>query len=281
MKYFIIDNFLDRDLCNKIINDFNEPNLAKKFLLIHGNRKFFSSSSLEFNDLISNSEHFKNLTDKLNSKEFLEMCLKKFDIEVNKFSLENFFKKQQIGKFHKIYKNGNNKSVGSLSATSLIKFALFKYSRFLIRKIKFSKFFYPNKKPVELLYDFSKAGNGYSREIHRDSDSRLIVFLLYLNELPENSERKGGNLDIYKLIQGPTKTVQPDKNNCEKIKSIKPEIGKLVVFLNDNESFHAVSEMKNHPGYRYFMYGGFTLLGQKNPYITNKSKLPTEFHIYD
>ena len=65
------------------------------------------------------------------------------------------------------------------------------------------------------------------------------------------------------------------------IKSIIPEAGKLVVFLNENNSFHGVTEMKNYSDFRYFVYGSFTMLSQKNPHITNKSKSATEFHIYE
>ena len=52
------------------------------------------------------------------------------------------------------------------------------------------------KSSVELLYDYSVSGKSYNREIHRDSDSRLIVFLLYLNEFDE--KEKGGNLIFLK-----------------------------------------------------------------------------------
>ena len=41
--------------------------------------------------------------------------------------------------------------------------------------------------------------------------------------------------------------------NCTKIENIKPEPGKLIVFLNESESFHGVEEMKNHSDYRYFI----------------------------
>ena len=131
------------------------------------------------------------------------------------------------------------------------------------------------------MYDFSKAGNGYSREIHRDSDQRIVVFILYLNSASEKDNHQGGNFDIYKLIDGEKSIAKPDIKNCEKVKSIRPEQGKLIVFLNENNSFHGVSEMKNHSDFRYFIYGSFTLLSQKSPFITNKSKLDTEFHIYD
>ena len=134
---------------------------------------------------------------------------------------------------------------------------------------------------MELLYEFTKAGNGYSREIHRDTDNRIVVFLLYLNNAPTNIDHQGGNFDVYKLIEGNKNIVKPDEKSCKKIESIKPETGKLVVFLNENDSFHGVCEMKNHSDFRYFVYGSFSLLSQKNPYITNKTKLVTDFHIYE
>ncbi len=36
---------------------------------------------------------------------------------------------------------------------------------------------------------------GYVREIHRDSDARHVVFLLYLNDFPEKGE--GGELNLF------------------------------------------------------------------------------------
>ena len=47
---------------------------------------------------------------------------------------------------------------------------------------------------MELLYDYSISPNGYFREIHRDSDARTIVFLIYLNDL--SSEGTGGDLKL-------------------------------------------------------------------------------------
>ena len=108
-----------------------------------------------------------------------------------------------------------------------------------------------------------------------------MVFLIYLNSPSTTDEHLGGDFDIYKLINSAKSTVYPDKKDCKKIQSIKPETGKLIVFLNNDESFHGVEEMKNHSDYRHFIYGGFTLLNQKNPYITNKTSVDTEFHLYE
>lgn len=281
MKYFIEENFLNNSTCENIIRDFESSNFSKDSYKIHGNRNFFSSTSIEINTFIQESEYFKKLIQKINSKKFLSDCLEKLNVDSSQFILKNFYKKNKISSQYLKYKKLSSQSVGTLKPLTLIKVALYKFYIDLLRKIKFSKIFYFQKKPVELLYDFSKAGNGYSREIHRDSDSRLLVILIYLNDFPKGDFYEGGNFEIYKLIDGSKEVAQPNKKDCKIINTVKPKQGKLVVFLNDNESFHAVSKMTNHSGYRYFIYGGFTLLNQKNPFITNTSRLDTEFHFYD
>ena len=68
------------------------------------------------------------------------------------------------------------------------------------------------------------------------------------------------------------------------LQSIKPKPGQLIVFLNDNNSFHGVEKMKNHSQSRDFIYGGYTILSGKNPFIKSnffKMESRTGFHIYD
>lgn len=281
MKYFSIDNFINKDLCEKLIKSSDIHNFSKNKTLIHGQRQFISSSDEEFHNLLNNSNEWKDLEKKINSPKFLEFCLDKLELNNKKFSLVNFFNYKNLTHIQKLYKKISSTKNKLIPTKTLIKYSILRIYRDLFRKIKFSKLFYPNKSAVELLYDYSKAGNGYSREIHRDSDNRLIVFILYLNAPSKSDNHVGGDFDIYKLINGEKNIAQPDRKNCEKIENIKPEPGKLIVFLNESESFHGVEEMKNHSDYRYFIYGSFTLLNQKNPYIDNKSKLPTEFHLYD
>ena len=136
------------------------------------------------------------------------------------------------------------------------------------------------KLPVELLYDYSTALNGYKREIHRDSDNRVIVFLLYLNSI--SKEAKGGSLDIYKLKDKNNKEFvsQPNDEDCVLVETVKPDYGKLLIFQNSDISYHAVSEMENNKIVRHFLYGGFTILKGKNPFINNSKKFKTPFRIY-
>ena len=118
-------------------------------------------------------------------------------------------------------------------------------------------------------------------EIHRDSDSRTIVFLLYLNKLTEGAS--GGELCLHKYKQKNSKIPsQPQIKDCELIERIPPMPGRLVVFLNTHESLHSVNVMKNHSGFRHFLYGSFTLLGKKNNLIKDSiGDLKTNFTIFE
>lgn len=279
MKYFVVENFTDHEDCKKLINDAKKLTNNSNFYKYHGNREDLASSSLAYNQLLLESTNWKNLAKKLNSKEFFETCCNKLGLDSDKFYIKDFFKLNSPTLNQKRYKMMSNLKVNLISNKSLLKYLAYRFYRDLLRKIKFSKLFNISKKPLELLYNYAKAGNGYSREIHRDSDSRLIVFILYLNELSENG--KGGTLDFYKLIKEDKNLATPSYDSCEKVDSIKPGLGKLVIFLNEDDSYHAVSEMKNYEGSRYFIYGSFTLLSSRNQFIKNKSKLSTDYHNYE
>ncbi len=281
MKYFSVDNFISTKICKKLIQASSSKKKIINKTKIHGGRQFLSSTDIEFYNLLKNSKDWRNLVNKINSEKFLISCLKKFNLEEKNFCLVNFFKYKNLTNTQKSFKKLSSKEARLISTKNLILYSLIRVYRDYLRKFKFSRVFYPNKSPVELLFDYSKAGNGYSREIHRDSDNRLLVFILYLNSPSKKGNHKGGNFDIYKLIKGDQNVSFPDKKNCKKIDSIEPRPGKLIIFLNDNNSFHGVEMMKNHSESRHFIYGGFTLLNKKNPYIKNNSKIATEFHLYD
>ena len=164
-----------------------------------------------------------------------------------------------------------------MGSLNLIFYQFFKLYRTLTRYLKF---YFSSKNYIELIYDYSKSPNGYKREIHRDSDSRTIVFLIYLNRLSDKGE--GGNLRLYKYSKELQKIPsRPKEEECELIEDILPETGKLITFLNSYDSLHDVSEMKNHDGYRHFLYGSFTLLAKKNPLLKkSKGGLKTNFNSF-
>lgn len=276
MKYFVIDNFISNELCEKLI--FDATKVQNDHIKVLNDRMLLPSTSISFSNLKKNSLNWKKLDDHLSSQKFLQELCKKLNINDENYIVTNFFQKSTYSKLHNIYKHMNNNKVVNVSTFGLIFYFFFRLFRNLTRIFKY-KFSYQNY--VELLYDYSKSPNGYFREIHRDSDSRTVVFLLYLNELDKGAT--GGELNFYefkdKNIKIPS---QPSYEECNLIKSIPPKAGRLVAFLNSHDSLHSVSLLKNHEGYRHFLYGSFTLLGKKNPLIKNNTNsLKTNFNIFD
>ena len=95
--------------------------------------------------------------------------------------------------------------------------------------------------------NYSLALKGYKLNTHTDKKTRMIVFLLYLNEL----EDKGGDLEIYSQNKSPHKKFSIER-------SFKPKAGKLIIFLSNPISFHNVSKIEKENTKRYFCYGAYT-----------------------
>jgi Rps23 Pro-64 3,4-dihydroxylase Tpa1-like proline 4-hydroxylase len=277
MNYKILENFIDKKSCLELIDD------AKKYshndhLKVQNERLILPSSSINFLNLIKKSNAWNNLHKYLNSQNFLKKLQDELKIQDQKLLVTNFFFKKEPNYLLKKYKFLNSKKISTIGTINLFFYIIFKFYRFLERKIRFS---FTSKKFVELLYDYSISPNGYYREIHRDSDARTIVFLIYLNDL--QNDGSGGELNLYKFNKDGTKIPsQPNENDCILLKSIPPKTGTLVTFLNSHDSLHAVSKMKNHNNLRHFLYGSFTLLGKKNNFLKNSvGSLKTNFNIFE
>jgi hypothetical protein len=277
MHYKILENFLNKEFCESLINDANTFS-KNDHISVLNNRLILPSSSLSFLNLLKKSPSWKKLHTRLNSQIFLDTLLNQLNLKKKDFTVTNFFFNEKPNILQKKYKHLNSKSISTIGNINLAFYIFYKFYRFFIRKIKYT---FSIKNYVELLYDFSKSPNGYKREIHRDSDSRTIVFLIYLNEL--NNSGSGGDLKLhhYKNLNVMVPS-QPKESECDTVKTIPPKIGRLVTFLNSYDSLHSVSEMKDYDGYRYFLYGSFTLLGKKNNFVKNSiSNLKTNFNIFE
>ena len=130
-----------------------------------------------------------------------------------------------------------------------------------------------------MLFDISLAGNGYKREIHRDSDNRVFVFILYLSELDDKGN--GGNIRFYSSQNTDESTImnaQPSKDEVRYVSSIKPKKNRLVVCLNSERSFHDVDKMEQYQTKRLFCIGYPTMLNK--PLIKLRNSLKTEFSLH-
>ena len=277
MHYKILENFLNKEFCESLINDANTFS-KNDHISVLNNRLILPSSSLSFLNLLKKSPSWKKLHTRLNSQIFLDTLLNQLNLKKKDFTVTNFFFNEKPNILQKKYKHLNSKSISTIGNINLTFYIFYKFYRFFIRKIKYT---FSIKNYVELLYDFSKSPNGYKREIHRDSDSRTIVFLIYLNELDKDG--LGGDLKLHQYKKTNSMIpAQPSAEDCSLIQTIPPKTGRLVTFLNSHDSLHSVSEMNNFNGFRYFLYGSFTLLGKKNSFLKKiKNNLKTNFNIFE
>ena len=121
---------------------------------------------------------------------------------------------------------------------------------------QFLPFLYKNKFYLEM--DFSIAEKNYSREPHHDKHSRILSFLLYLNT---TNIKSGGSLEIYKYKNDNNNFYErfPKKDDLELFTKIKPEFGKLIVFLSSPDSIHGVENFNSFQDEkRIFLYGSYS-----------------------
>ncbi len=283
MKYKIIDNFIDKELCKELVS--NAKKLENQIFnenIIHGGRNFISSTSDDFSKLKSFSESWKSFSKYLESHEFAEFTFSQLDLKISPYQFVNFYKSKDSPSFIRKKKKFNSKKINLLSSKRILWFVFMRFLYRVYLNFKLIRFFFTNKNPLELLYDFSIAHDGYSLPIHRDTDSRIVIFLIYLNDVSEESE--GGNFNIFKL-----KSIKnffpsnPNFSDCNLVKSIGPKSGRAIFLDGSMDSYHSVDKMINHKNKRYFIYGSFTSLINKNNMIDyNKTnKFNTEFNLYE
>lgn len=277
IQYKAQKSFLKEDFCKNLVQEgktFFDNNISGGDV-IHGGRNFIPNSSLDWHDLCEKNESWKKLNKKLNSQEFLDYVSGLFDQNNEQYKCIKLYTKKRN------FSANLNQKVKISGFKTLLGAMVYKSYLFFTRHlISFFNSIFRRKVSLELLIDFSIASKGYTREVHRDSNNRKFVFLIYLNSLSSSAE-EGGEFVTWKLKENKDyKSGRPNPNDCEVIEKISPEPGKLIVFKNDNFSFHSVSKMTSVEN-RYFIYGGFTQLSGKNKFMEKYDySMKTEFNIY-
>ena len=299
----IIDDFISIQDCEKLIHDGENfiKSQAQSNSVIHGGRVMIPFSSNKFNDLIKQSKAwdqfsrifrdrcFKFILNEINNiqnlSEISKSSIEEFKLtELQKKETFNILSKFNFGNIEKKYSALLEYKISSIPPYKLFFVSLIRLlDTYFRRLISFKEYLF-RKRPLIPLFDYSFSSNGYGREIHRDSDNRLIVVLLYLNNLDQST--LGGDLEIYKIKKEKIKQniypPQPSKKDCDLEYIIKPKRGRLVMFVNQFNSYHGVSEMINDTRGRHFIYGGFTY--PSSLFVNKKrvlnTKLKTEMFLY-
>ena len=137
MNYKILENFIDANLCSKLINDANIF-AENDHIQVLNNRLLLPSSSLSFLNLLNKSESWQKLHDQLNSQNFLNTLLESLNLDKQDFSVTNFFFNYKPHKIQKRYKELNSKNISTIGNINLIFYILYKFYRFIKRKSKYS-----------------------------------------------------------------------------------------------------------------------------------------------
>jgi len=228
-----IDHFIDKKsckiLCTEIdkFSDFDD--------LVMNGRFRVNKGSNNFKKYLKNSPYLFSLFKKLNNKKtFLYMN-----------SLLNKKKEDYIW-YNEI--KDYNFSENNFSEQS---FNIFKNLR---RSGIISNFITPN---IFLDMDFSKSKKGYFRTAHRDRDTRIISFLIYLNTI---SKKDGGQFQVFDLKKK-TEILQrfPNPKSVIEKKNFSPKSGQLFFFLSSPNSYHGVKKFLSKTKNRIFIYGSFTM----------------------
>lgn len=271
MNFKIIDDFVEKRDCDILINDLNKLDEKNHQFLMHGGRNSIPITSKSWKNLTDKFSSWKKLNDKLFSKDFYYNAFNLIKLNKKKYYLSDIIRSKK----NYIFENARynlDKTSRFISIKQLI--IVITYLIYIKLKIHFSFLinkFFKKKLTIELLGDLSIASKGYSREIHRDSDNRICVFLLFLNEISD----EGGKLKFFEYKKNDKFPSKPKEEDCQPVNIIDPKPGRLVIFENTLDAYHSVSEMKSQEK-RFFMYGAFTqLLNDKKSKMNN-----TEFNYY-
>jgi len=116
---------------------------------------------------------------------------------------------------------------------------------------------------VALSFDISIANDGYTREVHRDSDSRIAAMVVYLDDF---SARDGGSFLVHKHKVSKSMDEyepQPASGNVVVAREYRPKSNLGLLFLNVPNAYHSVPVIQNARGFRKFFYLGISLVGKK------------------
>jgi 2OG-Fe(II) oxygenase superfamily len=277
--YLVHEGFLDVGRCQKLIDDAELFSNSSSRREVMGGRALLPNTSSAFRDLLNSSAEWRNLEKRLNSPEFLAMLVNTLELKVHYAPTDVYTNRS--GRLAPLIErcreslqntplvNASSRQVGALFLLRIVHVL----RRVLLGTIARLR----GQVACELLYDYSRARIGYVREIHRDSDARDVVFLIYFNS---TAASEGGALRLHRLTPGVQSVPRPDPDDCLLEREIVPEVGTLVAFENTAIAYHSVQMITGANTQRHFVYGAVTRLVGRNTHLHGKTRLETDWRIY-
>ena len=232
--HLIIEEFISQKFAQELKNEIlNFDNFDDTVMV---NRQRINKGSKNFEKILSSSINIKKIYEFLNNDNTFKTLL-------------NFFKADKLNwKFNNNYKSFSKDYFGKQQdsiSENIIKFLA-------------NKNFIGTKLNLDI--DFSVSGKGYYRGPHRDRDTRVLNFLLYLNNFNLND---GGAFEIFDYEKNHETNQHdyprfPEAKHVKISKTVQPVEGKMVIFLSTPNSYHAASQFIAENKKRVFVYGSYS-----------------------
>ncbi len=235
----VIENFFSKKKCKKIIKEIKK--FGKYDDLVMGGRKRINKGSKNFYEFLSQSTESRKFFGNINNFKYFKKIQNYFNGKNRCYDLNDNQKKFEFSK--KIFGSQSGNKITNIKTNT-------------------------KKNILYLDVDFSSSGKGYSRGAHRDRDSRVINFLIYLNNL---TKKDGGYLKLFNL-KNKKMNIRDKRFMKEKqlklVTNLKAKAGRAIFFVSSPNSYHSASNFyAKKTKKRYFIYGSFSLNKKVNWHV--------------
>jgi len=261
-SYCTIEDFISKERSSLLLNDlidFNNKILLENSIVSDkGTRLNIFNGDKNYSKLLKFSDEWRRLDKLLFDGRLFK---KVFDDNIQVFKSKGIkIVEYEYDKYHSDYFKFSTEFVHRLQK-KLMRILKFKHIKSLFSA------FAPKKMCVYPIINIATSKTGYNVPIHTDNRYKVFVGLIYLNTLEHNA---GGKTLLFESSkkQEEEKYRRSPESEMKLLKEVAPIAGNALLFVNSNDSYHAVSLLKNSVK-RYFIYFSFGVKWHESIWKTN------------
>jgi hypothetical protein len=238
------DDALPAELYQSLVDEFPDDEAFSRGMEVMGGRRRIASDESGFYEFLETSPAWNTLFQAINSQDFVGHILSHISDEAAAYGPRL---KLAEARLNRDYFEGRARA-----------------SKYLPRKAvsvfqRVTDVFSPEDE-VFLHFDISSAHDGYTREIHRDTDPRIAVMLIQFSGQTE-IQCDGGEFGVHSYIDPPAGGAfarQPEESGMRTDVLLPPKENTALLFLSTPHSYHSVPLMRNAKANRNFIYVGIS-----------------------
>jgi hypothetical protein len=267
---FVFQQVFSQETVRGLRDEFPEALLAER-ARVAGGRFQLPNGTSDFYRFLDRSRWWRNVYQEFNSKAFSETVLDAFqkdivrhrplfEISTLKFD-PTLFERQANMQSVTLFQTLSQRKLLVTGSKDIAQFVLVR--EYLRWRSMSDKVLRLRQFDVALSFDISIAHDGYTREVHRDSDSRIAAMVVYLDDF---SAGEGGTFLVHEhKLKKSMDEYEPQPSPCNVVisKEYRPRANLGLLFLNVPNAYHSVPVIRNSRGFRKFFYLGISLVGKK------------------